>query len=71
MAEVYYHNMPLVPAAKKFPQNLRGVCSWLHSVRLHWSKGIISHFAALTDELIKLSCGAYETPTHIFSSSER
>lgn len=68
MAEVYYHNMPLVPAAKK---NLRGVCSRLYSVRLHWSKSIISHFAALTDELIKISCGAYETPTHIFSRSER
>lgn len=71
MAEVYYHNMPLVPAAKKFPHNLRGVCSRLYSVRLHWSKSIISHFAALTDELIKLSCGAYATPTHIFSRSER
>lgn len=71
MAEVYYHNTPLVPAAKKFPHNLQGTCSRLHSVCLHWSKGIISHFTALTDELIKLSCSAYETPnTHLFQFSK-
>lgn len=71
MAEVYYHNTPLVPAAKKFRHNLQGTCSRLHSVPLHWSKGIISHFTALTDELIKLSCSAYETPNAHLSSSQR
>lgn len=57
MIELYYRDMPLVPAAKE----VYGECAaGMHIVPLRWSKSIISHFTALTDELIQFACSAWE-----------